>query len=103
MIDREQEQASILHLRAAYRHSRTHSQLAGRAMDLYGDHGSQISATVRDHFPEPIKAKLRYHALCVASRLDKSRAAWKLSGRRFASWMKAKELVISQDGRGFYG
>lgn len=103
MINHEQEQAAIIHLRAAYWHSRAHTRLADRAMSLYGDHGSLIAGVVRNHFPAPIKAKLRYHARSVTSLLDKSRASWRLSGRRFASWMKAKELVISQDGRGFYG
>lgn len=90
-------------LMIGYRHSRLHSKLAGRACKRYGDHGPNVSAIVHDHFPEGIKALLRDHALAASNWINASYVLWTLSGRRRETWLRLKEQVISEHGRGFYG
>ena len=83
-------------------YSRSHSAMAAIALRDYGDHGPQISACVRDHFPEGVKDELRRLAYAVRDFSDK---AWQLRPRGVrASTMRAlSRAVAARDGSGFYG
>jgi hypothetical protein len=87
----------------AYELSRAHSKLAEASEKKYGAKGPVISGSVREHFPKPVKDKLRKLARGVSENLDKSRAAWKGAGKRSSTWQKERQAVISKKGRGFYG
>jgi hypothetical protein len=86
----------------ACRVSREHSALAAEASARYGEHGTQISGIVRDHFPEHVKAELRLLAATVTSYSD---AAWKHRPRRVrtSTMRKLSRAVAARDGSGFYG
>lgn len=91
-------------LRLAYAHSRAHSKLAQWADNRFGEGDGQfIAGVVRNHYPERVKSTLRYLARRVSFYLDSSRNTWRYAGRRHGTWMRAKELTIARDGRGFYG
>jgi len=82
--------------------SRLHSVMARRALDLYGDHGSQISGVVRDHFPTHVKTRLRCLAHAVTNYSD---SAYKARPKR-VRLNTLRELardVATRNGSGFYG
>ena len=82
--------------------SRVHSSMAGRALANYGDHGSQISGVVRDHFPERIKTQLRQLASAVTRYSDAAYAA-RPRRVRFATMRELARDIATRDGSGFYG
>lgn len=90
------------HFRRACWASRTHAKVAEQALEMYGDHGAQISGCVRDHFPEDVKNNLRNLARECANEVNRAWAARpkyvrKETMRRLAS------LIAERDGSGFYG
>ena len=86
----------------ACRVSREHNALTAKALERYGDHGTQISGVVRDHFPEHVKAELRLLAASITSYSD---AAWKHRPHRVrVSTVRAlSRAIAARDGSGFYG
>jgi hypothetical protein len=82
--------------------SRAHNELAGAALDTYGDHGPLISGVVRDHFPEPIKDELRRLARLVSEWSDSAYAARPKRVRLDTMRSLARD-VATRDGSGYYG
>jgi hypothetical protein len=82
--------------------SRTHSDIAEKAFDAYGDHGSLISGCVRDHFPEDVKNVLRGLARLCTTESDKARNARPARVRHDTIYHIGR-LVATRDGSGFYG
>jgi len=99
LIAQTAEQLLVL----AYAHSRVHTELAKLAMEQFGDHGSLISGCVRDHFPVPVKDRLRDIALEVTRLLDESKIEWRKSGKHLRTWIRLKDQIVSRDGKGYYG
>ncbi len=98
-LAKDAEQKLIL----AYAHSRAHSKLAALAFKRYGDQGSMISGVVRDHFPKPMKDRLRDISRKVGKLLDESFYDWRLAGKHHATWIRLKDATIQKYGRGYYG
>lgn len=87
---------------AACMSSRMHSELAAKALAIYGDHGPLISGCIRDHFPEDTKANLRFWARSVSKHSDLAHAAKPKRIRR-ATIIALGRAVATRDGSGFYG
>ncbi len=65
----------VAHFEDACRASRRHEEFAAAQLRVFGDHGPDISAVVRDHFPEDRKAVLRDLARKVSEASDRALAA----------------------------
>lgn len=87
----------------AYAHSRAHSNLAKLAFKRYGEQGSSIAGVVRDHFPKPMKDRLRTISRKVGELLSESLGDWRCAGKHRATWMKLKDATIDTYGKGYYG
>jgi hypothetical protein len=83
-------------------YSRSHQREAGKALTRYGDHGSQISGVVRDHFPEEVKVRLRHSAHLVSECVE-SGFRCRPARVQNATLRALKEAVYARNGRGFYG
>ena len=59
---------------------------AMRAYREHGDRGSLISGCEREHFPEPIKERLRGLAREQNNARAFSLRCWRMAGRRRATW-----------------
>ena len=92
----------VAHFEDACRASRLHSEYAAAQLRVFGDHGSQISGCVRDHFPDDRKAVLRDLARKVGVASDRAHAA-RPKGVRLATINMIGRLVATRDGSGFYG
>jgi len=90
-------------LKLAYAFSRAHSRLAVWAEGAYGAQGATISGVYREHFPQPVKERLRRLASMVSERLAYSRSAWRQAGKRQSTWQRLRQNIIRAYGRGFYG
>lgn len=62
--------AARAHFEECFRLSRKHKRVFVRALEIFGDHGPQISGIIRTHFPERWQQRLR--ALC--REMNESRA-----------------------------
>lgn len=82
--------------------SRTHSEAAAEALAEYGDHGADISGCVRDHFPDSVKADLRFWAREV-SRFSALARKHRPKYVRDTTLNRLAALVATRDGSGFYG
>jgi hypothetical protein len=102
LINRAYLQPAVELFSESVKASREHSALAKRALEKYGDHGSQISGIVREHFPENVKTQLRALARKVT---EKSDAAYAIRPRgvRHTTMRKLAAEVAERDGSGFYG
>jgi hypothetical protein len=102
ILKRADLRLSMICFENACRVSREHNALAAKALDRYGDHGTQISGIVRDHFPDHVKAELRLLAASITSYSD---AAWKHRPHRVrVSTVRAlSRAIAARDGSGFYG
>jgi hypothetical protein len=82
--------------------SREWDKAAKKALEAYGNHGSQISGCVRDHFPESTKSYLRSLARNVSILSD---AAWaaRPARVRHMTMLKLARAIVKRDGGGFYG
>ena len=92
----------VAHFEDACRASRRHNEFAASQLRVFGDHGPDISAVVRDHFPEDRKATLRALARQVTEASDRAHAA-RPKGVRQATINLIGRLVATRDGSGFYG
>jgi len=82
--------------------SRAHSKLASESLEKFGDHGSQISGVVRDHFDDATKDALRTLARTVTTESDLAYAV-RPKYTRQATIRNIGKLVARRDGSGFYG
>ncbi len=81
--------------------SREHNRLVAAALKKYGDHGSQISGVIRDHFPPRVKARLRN--LCAHMNAESDAGfALRPRGVRKATMLRLYNAVRERDGSGFY-
>jgi hypothetical protein len=94
--------AVVRHYEHACDASRRHNRLAAHALNLYGSQGAQISGCVREHFPEPIKDRLRELARKVTTEGDAAAAA-RPARVRHDTIRHIGRLVATRDGSGFYG
>lgn len=74
LVLRRARERRVRMVRAAYR--------------LYGDHGSLISGCERDHFPTPVKDRLRRNARFIVALCDAIDATWAAAGRRSDTWWR---------------
>ncbi len=93
---------AVSHFENACKASRDHSSLASQSLEEFGKRGSLISGVVQDHFPEPLKNKLRDLARLVTSESDAAYAA-RPRYVRLATIRNLGKLVARRDGSGFYG
>ena len=93
---------SRVYFERACRASRAHSEKAREACDKYGDHGSQISGCVRDHFPDDVKDTLRILARLVTDCSNAAREA-RPPRIRHDTIRALGRAVARRDGSGFYG
>ena len=89
-------------LRKAIATSKNHAKLTTWALARFGDHGPQISGCMRDHFPDPVKDRLRKLARKVSHYNDKARSARPYRSH-MASVHKRARALVRQLGTGFYG
>lgn len=86
-------------LAAAYASQHTTQQYLAAVKDtlaIYGDgSGVLISGIVRDHFPKPVKDRLRLLAHYATEQSDLSASHWQAAGRRLATWRRMREDVRS--------
>ena len=82
--------------------SRLHNALASYGLERFGDHGSQISGCVREHFPEALKNELRALSYMVTRYSDLGHDA-RPSRVRSATMRHLARSVATRDGSGFYG
>jgi hypothetical protein len=68
----------------------------------YGAHGPAVSGIGRDHFPDPVKARLRDLARQVSAFSEAGHGA-RPKGVRRATMIKLGRAVAARDGAGFYG
>lgn len=92
----------VRHFANSCKASREHSQLASDSLSKFGDDGSLISGVVRDHFPKPVKDKLRDLARTVTRESDAAYAA-RPKRIRLTTIRQIGNLVARRDGSGFYG
>ena len=86
----------------ACRISRDHTRAAADALNTYGAHGPDVSACVRDHFPECTKNHLRALARNV-SILTAAAYAARPPRVRVSTMRALARAVAARDGAGFYG
>lgn len=82
--------------------SRAHVQERARALREHGDHGPEISGSVRDHFPPAVRELLRRLAHDCTRHSDMARALRPARVRR-ATMHALARAVAARDGSGFYG
>ena len=90
------------HFSRACAYSAQHSVEAMEALDHYGDHGSDISGCVRDHFPDAVKDRLRFLARTVTEASDAGYNA-RPPRVRFTTMRKLARDVARRNGSGYYG
>lgn len=95
-----QQAAKCFTLACAY--SREWDSVGAQALSMYGDHGSQISGCLRDHFPEATKDTLRTLARQVSEHIE---AAWSNRPKcvRISTMRRLGREIAKHDGCGFYG
>lgn len=89
--------ASLILLRAAAC-SRAHDRLARQSLLAYGDHGPNISGCVREHFPTPVKDRLRRLA-SAASGSSFAYTLWRAAGGTLTTYRREHD----KHSFGFYG
>jgi len=67
--------------------------LVRAAEATYGDHGPLVSGAVREHFPEPVKVRLRRLAYARGTALAFSRTLWDATGATGARWHALRSAV----------
>ena len=93
---------TVAHLHLALWFSRSHSDLCKAALAQYGDQGPCISGVCRDHFPEPIKLKLRSMAKAINTHNNLA-VGFRPPRSHYATVIKVKRHLESKYGKGFYG
>ena len=93
---------AISHIHIALWLSRSHSDLCKAALDQYGDHGPDVSGVCRNHFPEPIKVKLRSMAKAINTH-NNIAAGFRPPRSHYSTFIKVKRHLESKYGKGFYG
>jgi hypothetical protein len=102
ILDRPYLLKAAQHFAAACAISRAHGLVTASALHVYGDHGPQISGTIRDHFPEDVRDNLRGLARLVTRHSDEAWAARPPRVRQ-STMLALSRAVAQRDGGGFYG
>lgn len=73
-------------------YERMYADAVGNALLAYGDHGVLVAGIVRAHFPELIKAQLRFLSTAKTVTLDAALAHWLATGRRKVTFATQVEI-----------
>ena len=94
--------AARKHFELACFFSRAHAALAADALRVFGDHGSDVSGVVREHFPSAVKDELRQLVRKVTEHTDAGYAC-RPRGVRTATIICLARSIATKQGAGFYG
>lgn len=101
ILDRPDLQPAARAFAYAFARSREHSAIVADALQRYGEKGPMISGIAQDHFPQPIKTRLR--ALCsIMNQHYVLAGTLRPPGVRGTTMHKLRHAVRMRYGCGFY-